>query len=343
MGSLAYMTLTMDGYRGDLYPSKFTFATLPKRYTVVDNSDIGWEPEPMIVSLPKYVSPCNGTADFDRASLSPKQYELELFIARTNCSEEGGSSISECTSEASSWPARNGAEPIIQISHGAYQGQPTTTSSTLSSNDNCSKSTTLALRKVSSRKTQSLETEMEAGFASKLSDAPASKMCAVSIIKGHHSTKRKTMHIKQPVKLKQEQKRRSCLEKNRIAAASCRLKRQRRESELQTRSHELASNNSALKELVSGMQEELQQLKSMLSGHLSNECRQMSIELGEEFTEGAIDDCFQQMESCSEDSYGTMASFHPGSYNVEFCDDHDMFLDDSDLQAFSPLESCLSA
>ena len=339
MESPSHMALMMDSYRCDLYPSKFSFATLPMRCPVVEDSDIGWEPEPMIASLPKYVSPCNGDADVDRVSLSPRHYDFELFIAKTNCLEGGGPSISKCTREASSWSAPDGAVSDLQISHGAHSGQVAAPSLKTSGDYKGLRTSLGRPRRASSRKRHSLEIGMEAGLASELSGAAASEGCAVSVTKEHRSTKRKTTHNEQPVNLNQEQKKKSCLEKNRIAAASCRLKRQRRESELQTRSHELALSNSALKEIVSGMHKELQQLKLMLSGHRSNECCQMSTELGGEFTEGAVDECFQQMECGSEDSYETIASLYSDSNNMEFYDDHAMFFDDADLQTFSPLDS----
>ena len=297
----------------------------------------------MIKSLPKYVSPCNGVAgsDCDRASLSSKHHEFELFIARTNCLEEVESPISRCTSEASSWPAHDAAEAFLQISYAAPEEQSAAPSPSMTSDGKGSEMTELIPRKVSTRKIHPQVLGMEAGLTSELSDALGAKTSTSSITKGHKSTKRKTTYTKPPVKLKPEQKRKSCLEKNRVAAASCRLKRQRRESELQTHSHELASSNSTLKKVVSGMQEEVQKLKSMLSIHLLNGCHQVSTGLGEEFTEGGLDDYFQQMECSSENSSETMASLYSESYNMEFGDDHDMFLHDGDLEDVSPFDSYL--
>ncbi|EXJ84770.1 hypothetical protein A1O3_05442 [Capronia epimyces CBS 606.96] len=69
----------------------------------------------------------------------------------------------------------------------------------------------------------------------------------------------------------EEQKRRQSLEKNRLAAAKCRINKKEKTDKLQRDSHEKAVQNAYLKDQVMRMKDEIQQMNAILLAHASCE------------------------------------------------------------------------
>jgi hypothetical protein len=87
---------------------------------------------------------------------------------------------------------------------------------------------------------------------------------------GRKSTKAPT----QPNKTPEDDKRKKSLEKNRLAAAKCRINKKEKTDQLQQDSHNKAVENTFLKQTVMQMREEVQQLQTILMSHSSSDhCR----------------------------------------------------------------------
>lgn len=69
----------------------------------------------------------------------------------------------------------------------------------------------------------------------------------------------------------EDDKRKQSLEKNRLAAAKCRVNKKEKTEQLQRDSHDKAVQNAFLKEQVMRMKEELQQMNALLLGHANCE------------------------------------------------------------------------
>lgn len=87
-------------------------------------------------------------------------------------------------------------------------------------------------------------------------------------------TTRKSMAATQPATNPEDDKRKMSLEKNRLAAAKCRVNKKERTDQLQRDSHDKAVENTFLKQTVLQMKEEVQQLQTVLMSHSSSDhCR----------------------------------------------------------------------
>lgn len=72
----------------------------------------------------------------------------------------------------------------------------------------------------------------------------------------------------------EEQKRKQSLEKNRVAAAKCRMNKKEKTEQLQRDSHEKAIQNAYLKDQVMRMKDEIQQMNALLLAHANcEECK----------------------------------------------------------------------
>lgn len=81
---------------------------------------------------------------------------------------------------------------------------------------------------------------------------------------------RKSATATQPATNPEDDKRKMSLEKNRLAAAKCRVNKKERTDQLQRDSHDKAVENSFLKQTIMQMKEEVQQLQTVLMSHSSN-------------------------------------------------------------------------
>jgi hypothetical protein len=69
----------------------------------------------------------------------------------------------------------------------------------------------------------------------------------------------------------EDEKRKMSLEKNRLAAAKCRVNKKERTDQLQRDSHDKAVENSFLRQTIMQMKEEVQQLQTILMSHSSSD------------------------------------------------------------------------
>lgn len=69
----------------------------------------------------------------------------------------------------------------------------------------------------------------------------------------------------------EDEKRKQSLEKNRLAAAKCRVNKKEKTEQLQRDSHDKACQNAFLKEQVMRMKEEIQQMNALLLQHANHE------------------------------------------------------------------------
>jgi bZIP transcription factor len=84
---------------------------------------------------------------------------------------------------------------------------------------------------------------------------------------GRKSTKAPT----RPNTTPEDDKRKKSLEKNRLAAAKCRINKKEKTDQLQLDSHDKAVENTFLKQTVMQMREEIQQLQTTLMSHSSSD------------------------------------------------------------------------
>ncbi len=155
-------------------------------------------------------------------------------------------------------------------------------------------------RKSLCTKTHQIETDVEAVSTLSTYAAPASNLGLNLITVGGRRTRRRAKWGNQLL-IFSEEKRKPCLEKNRIAADNCRTNKKRREEQLQIRSHELISYNKLRKETVSYMTKDVQQLRSVLRTHSESGGGPKALEICEALVGPILDDCSHQMSPCDND------------------------------------------
>jgi hypothetical protein len=84
-------------------------------------------------------------------------------------------------------------------------------------------------------------------------------------------TSRKSTGAPQAATNPEDDKRKMSLEKNRLAAAKCRVNKKERTDQLQRDSHDKAVENNFLKQTILQMKEEVQQLQTILLSHSSSD------------------------------------------------------------------------
>ena len=94
-------------------------------------------------------------------------------------------------------------------------------------------------------------------------DAPASTR--------KRKASRKSTSATQPTRDPEDDKRKTSLEKNRLAAAKCRVNKKEKTDQLQRDSHDKAVENTFLRQTIMQMKEEVQQLQTMLMSHSSSD------------------------------------------------------------------------
>lgn len=78
----------------------------------------------------------------------------------------------------------------------------------------------------------------------------------------------------QPATNPEDDRRKMSLEKNRLAAAKCRVNKKEKTDQLQRDSHDKAVENTFLKQMIMQMKEEVLQLQTILTSHSSSDrCR----------------------------------------------------------------------
>lgn len=89
--------------------------------------------------------------------------------------------------------------------------------------------------------------------------------------KKRKASRKSTKAPTQPAANPEDDKRKMSLEKNRLAAAKCRINKKEKTDQLQRDSHDKAIENTFLKQTIMQMKEEVQQLQTLLMSHSSSE------------------------------------------------------------------------
>jgi bZIP transcription factor len=97
------------------------------------------------------------------------------------------------------------------------------------------------------------------------------KQEATAITKKHKGTRKSIKQAKRSATVREEDTRRISLEKNRLAAAKCRINKREKIAQLQRDSHDKAAENTYLRQTIMQKEEEVQELKSILMSNLSSD------------------------------------------------------------------------
>ena len=247
-----------------------------------------------------------------------KDHDSDTLDAGTNFSDAERKATSKYTEIGSKFPTRKRAKPWTDTSADAIlHTELTPTSSRTSGFEKASKSVMLLSRRKSPRGSRQVVTEVEDDANLKPLNASASRTRVVPFIRGKHLTTKRKAKLEQPQTLVRDKKRNMSLEKNRFAAARCRIKRQRIERELQTRSRELVSSNRALRKIISNMSKEVKLLQSIMSVHMLSESYEMPMSTPEALSEQAVNDPFFQMDLYDNNGFEEMASLYQESFGLE--------------------------
>jgi hypothetical protein len=233
---------------------------------VANDDEFGFDPLPSMESHPEYVSLSKiYDGGHKRSQLEWKDKDLDrgcVKLTETNelsSYKHGKESLSLKSSEES----RAYTDPS---SHVVRHGQitPPITSPSMNKTTKVVKRsahTSPGLRKSHQFHTATKATRLATSFKSN----------AEPFAMASDRTGRKPPRLRTPVRLLNDRERKLSLEKNKIAAANCRIKKQKKENGLQAQSRELVSKNTILKQSVSDMTQHLQELRCMLQFHVLSE------------------------------------------------------------------------
>lgn len=134
--------------------------------------------------------------------------------------------------------------------------------------------------------------------------------------------KRKNNRKNSTAKEEQDDKRKQSLEKNRLAAAKCRINKKEKTEQLQRNSHEKAVHNAFLKEQVMRMKEEVQQMNALLLSHANCEGCKSPEEIQKHLSNLGNEFFAQHMSSLNYDypqvTLGEMSRIDPAMQNEYF-------------------------
>ena len=218
-----------------------TFPYFIRPRPVSGDSEYTFDPEPPMTSLPKLVLPSLFQAG-GNVSTSKESKDLEPLHTSRNLLQENRTSIWKPVNTAASPPALADVEPPADTSSFVVQhGQATPPNSESPTSAEASEAVKQTRRKRKPlHKTHQIETDVEAVSVLSIYAAPASNLGLNLITVGGRRTRKRAKWGNQRL-IFSEEKRKPCLEKNRIAADHCRTNKKRREEQLQIRSHELFS------------------------------------------------------------------------------------------------------
>jgi hypothetical protein len=115
--------------------------------------------------------------------------------------------------------------------------------------------------------------------------------------KRRKASRKRTNQATMPAAVPEHDKRKKTLEKNRLAAAKCRINKNVMISQLQRDSHDKAAENTYLKEIVRRMTEEIQELQIVLMCHSSSDHCKNSGSIYEVLGVAGSDDLASQVAS----------------------------------------------
>jgi hypothetical protein len=280
-----------NGFGAYLRASRDPFANLMRIYPSAKDGETDFDWEPVIAKIPQFVSPSKQDADSGNTGSTPKGHDFDSLYSETEFPEVNKTATSKHAQTAAEIPIREWARlPAGLPAHVQLHGVLTTSSPEASNFEEAPKSVRLLSRRSRPRNNHQVLKEVEDGVEHELSNPSAFSAHVVS-----------TQGDDLPKPLVLVKKQSASLEKNKIAAAECRIKRKRTERKLQKRSHELASKNRALRKIVLDLSQEAMQLQSILSIHLLEECWPTPMNTGEELGIEAFDGRFFLIDLSNDD------------------------------------------
>lgn len=125
----------------------------------------------------------------------------------------------------------------------------------------------------------------------------------------HRSTK-PTTSFACPATSPNKEKREISLEKNKVAAAKCRIKNKQRVAKLQKQSQELTTTNTVLKQTIKEMMVDIQQLQLIWASHMTNAGCQMPEEIPQTLNRLESPDCWDDTRLHDYDEHESMLELH---------------------------------
>lgn len=261
------------------------------------DDEFGFDPLPSMISLAEYAFPGKM---YDGVHTRSKSDTLEEGLV-----QEGAKLTDSNKSSPNKRPAGSCSEIFKATrsnknvsSHVVRHGQVTPRPIKASLSNDAPKDVKSSAPNSASKKSHGLQLAVSAASTSLVSLSSISNV--ESVPKSSQRTAKPTKRLRTPVRLLNDRERKLSLEKNKMAAANCRVKKQKRENGLQAQSRELVSNNAVLKQSVSDMTHHLQELRCMLQFHvLSAGCYAPS-HVQEALGEQSSHDSFSQTSLCDD-------------------------------------------
>ena len=294
-----------------------------------------------MASLPKYVSPCK-TNHGANAWLQRKAQQNGSLSQTGKKIHKSSKVTPPKDAEASFISEDNGRtrSPQRMSSHLVQYGQITPPMSASSVSENTPEPVKRSARNSAyPRKSHHSQTNSRAASASTSLVSFSSSFSATPTTRASQSTGRPTPKSKSATTQQDDRKRKLSLEKNKIAAANCRMKRQKQEHLLKDQSRELVSKNTVLKQNVTEMTQQLQELQSMLQLHvLSTGCYKPA-DIQEALSEQSNGYSLSSMSLCEDDESQSAKSLRQDLSNLDSCPLPEPASDDWYLTDLPPLES----
>jgi hypothetical protein len=306
-----------------------------------DDSEFGFDPHPAMASLPKYVSPYK----VDHGGHT----KLQIKIQQNGSSGQAGkknhkpSKVTppkDAETSSSSDTSEQARPPKNTSSYSVRYGQVSPPMSTSSMSDNTPEPVKRSSRNGASvRKSHLSQTNPRAAPSATSFASFSSSLVGKPITKASHSTGKPTTKSKPTTTQQDDRKRKLSLEKNKLAAANCRMKRQKQEHRLKDQSRDLASKNTVLKQNVSEMTQQLQELQSMLQLHvLSSGCYKPA-DIQEALSEQSNGYSLSSMSLCEDDESQSAKSLRQDLSNLDSFPLAETVADDWYVPDLPPLES----
>lgn len=269
-----------------------------------DDSEFGFDPPAAAVSFPKFLPT---SKKYTVSNAGPQREE------KTVDPRDVGNAISQ-ENQMPTWTAANESSPQPSSTHSPLgttsavfrYGQATPHGSdTLSPGKALKDVEPIPGKVASSRKDCTIQTGGGSPFF--LSLASPSRLSLLSSSEAKHHTRKATTCRKKQKSHTEDEKRRRSLEKNKLAAAHCRIKRRQKEDSLQERSRELLAKNIILKGNISNMLDDVRQLQSILKSHLTSGDCSVPANIAEALIGERADDCQIQMDMSDDEGSEAIA------------------------------------
>lgn len=308
-------------------------------HVAANDSEFGFDPHPSMGSLSEYVSlskmydGSNTRSQVEIQGKWPLQERVKLTKPNkvSPCKHGEGSSYSEACEGARI--SKDVSSHVVR--HGLITPPPFT-SPVLNKVPKVVKRS--ARNSASPRKSPQPRTDVSAASASASSVSSSSESNAKSISKASDRTGNTTPRPRTPVRLLDDRKRKLSLEKNKIAAANCRIKKKKKEHCLQAQSRELVSNNTILKQSVSDMTQHLRELRSMLQFHVLSSGCYAPAHIEGALGEKSSHDSSSSMSLCDDNGSESMDSLHRDLFTPDSSLVSEMVADDCSLPDILTLE-----